>query len=183
MPAIGLPADSVREVDSRIWRSGIQVFLFPSLFFFQLHFCFFLFRHKSVFRRAKPAFQSLLKLVISVQCPIYLRKYYLQVQSFAVLGSFSTEDRVPASSNFFAAYDKNQALSGRVHSLWNMKNNKMKWIGMRHPWDNSRQTVSAFSILSKHKDDVQAKQNHDAKCSLRKPYLSDAVVSMTGDLL
>lgn len=181
MLAIGLPANSVQILG--LEDLAFRFFSFLVFSSFNLHFCFSLFRHKSVFRRAKPALQSLLKLVISLQCPIYLRKYYSQVQSFAVLGSFSTEDKVPASSNFFAAHDKNQALSGRMHSLWNMKNNKMKWIGMRHPWDNSRQMVWVFSLPSKHKDDVQEKQDCDAKCSLRKSYLSDAVVSMTGDLL
>lgn len=37
--------------------------------------------------------------------------------------------------------------------------------------------------LSKHEDAVQEKQNHDVKWSLRKLYLSDAVVSTKGDLL
>jgi len=53
----------------------------------------------------------------------------------------------------------------------------------RHPEDNSRRMGNFFHPLSKHKDDVQEKQNPDARCSLRQPYLSDAVVSTKGELL
>lgn len=72
MPASRLPANSVQEVDSGPWRSGIQVLLFPVISSLNLHFCLFLFRLFSVFIREKIALQTLLKLFISAQCPIYL---------------------------------------------------------------------------------------------------------------
>jgi len=85
-----------------------------------------MFRLGRVFIRAKAALQSLLKLVISVQCPIYLSKLYSQVQGFAGLSSFSTEQKIPASCNLFPVHDKNRALSGRMRLLWNVKTNKIK---------------------------------------------------------
>lgn len=107
----------------KVWHSA---FCFPNFFFSQLAFLPFPVQAQECFHKCKPALQSLFKLVISVQCPIYLSKYFSQVQGFASLGSFSTEEKVPASSNLFPAHDKNQALSGRMHLLRNTKNNKMK---------------------------------------------------------
>lgn len=54
----------------------------------------------------------------------------------------------------------------------------------RHEASMRQQQANVFfPLFSKHKVDVQEKQNHDAKCSLRKPYFSDAGVSTKGDLL
>lgn len=55
----------------------------------------------------------------------------------------------------------------------------------RHEASVRQQQVNVvfFSPFSKQKDDVQEKQNHDAKWPLRKLYLPDAVVSTKDDLL
>lgn len=70
----------------------LSFFVVVFLFLFSLYFCLFLFMFRSVFIRTKLTFQSLLKLVISMQCPIYLNKYYSQVENLAGLESFSTEE-------------------------------------------------------------------------------------------
>lgn len=92
LPATCLPANS----DFHVFEGFFVWFFFPSL---SLYFCLFLFTFRSVFIRAKLTFQSLLKLVISMQCPIYLPKYYSQVEDLADLDSFSTEEKAPDSSN------------------------------------------------------------------------------------
>lgn len=55
----------------------------------------------------------------------------------------------------------------------------------RHEASMRQQQVNVvfFFPRSKQKDDVQEKQNHDAKWYLRKLHLPDAVVSMKNDLL
>lgn len=56
---------------------------------------------RGVFIRTKLTFQSLFKLVIPMQCPIYLSKYSSQVENLTDLDSFSTEEKVSDSSNLF----------------------------------------------------------------------------------
>jgi len=56
IPAICLPANSVQEVNSGTSVSGIQVLLFPSLFFSQLAFLPFHVQARKSFHKGKSSF-------------------------------------------------------------------------------------------------------------------------------
>lgn len=118
-----------------------------------------------------------------MQCPIYLSKYYSQVENLAGLVSFSTEEKVADSSNQFSStWQTPNTVRKNVFTLeYEKQLNEMN----RHEASLKQQQVNVvfFSPLSKQKDDVQEKQNHNAKQCLRKLYLPDAVASTKDDLL
>lgn len=125
-----------RLSDLKVWHSG---FLFLSVFFFQLSFLLFPAQIQKYSHKGTLTWQSLLMSIIPVLCHIcfWVLLTGIKLCRFELLSK--GREGTSHQSSFFPVCEKNQVLSGRMHLLWNTTNNKMKWIGMRHPWDNSRQ--------------------------------------------